>query len=134
MAYIMVVDDDEDLADFTAKILKGEGHEVAVYPEIKMASGEIRKRRPDLLILDVMFPESASAGFEFSRKLSQEAPGLRILMLTAVNAHFEIEFSSRDIDPEWMPVSDFLEKPVESGNLKRTVARLLAGNPDGGKA
>jgi len=36
-----------------------------------------------------------------------------------------MDFSSRDIDPEWMPVQDFLEKPVAPDVLLEKVDSLL---------
>jgi hypothetical protein len=34
-------------------------------------------------------------------------------------------FSARDIDQEWLPVTEFLEKPVDFGVLRDKVADLL---------
>ena len=36
-----------------------------------------------------------------------------ILLLTAVNQQFPLGFSDKDIDSKWLPVTDFLEKPVD---------------------
>jgi len=38
--------------------------------------------------------------------------------------------SAKDIDPEWLPAVDFLEKPVDFKLLLKTVERVLCGkNP-----
>ena len=34
-------------------------------------------------------------------------------MLTAINQQFPLGFSGQDIDPKWLPVTEFLEKPVD---------------------
>jgi hypothetical protein len=46
-------------------------------------------------------------------------------MLTAVNAKFPLGFGSRDIDDNWLPVSDFLEKPMDFDVLRGKVDALL---------
>jgi hypothetical protein len=48
-------------------------------------------------------------------------------MLTAVNTQFPLGFSDRDIDPSWLPVWGFLEKPVDFRALRDKVQQLLSG-------
>ncbi len=80
------------------------------------------------MVLDVMFPEDSSAGFELARIMRHENETLKmipILMLTAINAKFPLGFGPKDIDSEWMPVTAFLEKPVDFDVLKGKVSKLL---------
>jgi len=128
MAYIMIVDDDEDLAAAFAQVLRDAGHEVETETETGEALERMNRRPPDLAVLDVMFPENSSAGFELARDMRRghgklwEIP---ILMLTAVNSRFPTGFSARDIDEDWLPVTDFVEKPVELDVLVNKVSALL---------
>lgn len=137
MAYLMIVDDDPDLAESAATALRQAGHEVAWQSSTDRAMADINRRRPDLLILDVMFPENISAGFDFARSLRQhkaELQNMPILMLTAVNARFPLGFSKADIDDDWLPVADFLEKPIDLGRLVQRVEALLTkGDAAAGK-
>ena len=84
----------------------------------------VEQRRPDVLILDVMFPENPSAGFELARTVQRKFADIPVLMLTAVNQQFPLGFSNRDIDPKWLPVTEFIEKPVDFGVLCDKVKKL----------
>ena len=128
MAYLMIVDDDEDFASAAAMVLRSAGHEVAIELDPKSAVKSMRERRPDLMILDVMFPEDVSGGFTLARIIqhdSESLKGMPILMLTAVNQKFPLGFGPNDIDGDWLPVADFVEKPVDLDVLRHKVSALL---------
>ena len=136
MAYVLIVDDDEDFAQTTATVLRKEGHEVQIELDTQDAAESMQNKLPDLVVLDVMFPEDASAGFELARFMRHENEQLKaipILMLTAINAKFPLGFGPKDINSEWLPVTDFLEKPVDFDVLLDKVTKLLGeGSTAGG--
>ena len=129
MAYLLIVDDDEDFAEASAIVLRSDGHEVKIELDIKSGEKSLQERYPDLLVLDVMFPESSSAGFDLARKIrlsGEKLSDIPILMLTAVNTEFPLGFGSQDIGNGWLPVEDFLEKPVDFDLLKKKVFEMLS--------
>jgi DNA-binding response OmpR family regulator len=129
MGYLMIVDDDEDFAAAVAKVLRDAGHEVRCETEVSAAVRSMTEKRPDLVVLDVMFPEDGTAGFQLARDMHRRFEGLSkvpILMLTAVNTRSPFGFSAKDIDEDWLPVTDFLEKPVDLDVLVERVTALLA--------
>jgi len=130
MSRILLVDDDEDFVEAAATVLRGAGYEVETALDPAEATRRLQERTPDLLVLDVMFPEDPSAGFKLAREIRQSEGDLRkvpILMLTAVNTRFPLGFGPGDIDDAWLPITDFLEKPVDMGVLQKRVAALLGG-------
>jgi DNA-binding response OmpR family regulator len=134
MPYVLVIDDDSDFASAAATVLRSTGYEVEVSLDIPTAEKELASRRPDLVILDVMFPEDSSAGFSLARKIRSskgESADVPILMLTAVNRKFPLGFGATDIDEEWLPVTDFLEKPVDLDVLAERVSAVIAKGAQG---
>jgi CheY-like chemotaxis protein len=130
MAYLLIIDDDEDFAEAVATVCRADGHEVTIEHDATCAEARFTERPPDAVVLDVMFPENPSAGFEVARALRKKSSDVPILMLTAVNQQFPLGFSNRDIDPTWLPVAFFLEKPVDFQVLRSKIKELLGGPSD----
>ena len=129
MSYLLMGDDDEDFASAVATVLRGGGHDVRIELDLSAALRSMTARRPDLVLLDVMFPEDSTGGFELARRMRLSHDALKevpILMLTAVNTRFPLGFSSKDIDEDWLPVTDFLEKPIDLDVLAERVKTMLA--------
>lgn len=125
---ITIVDDDVEFADNTAHLLKARGHSVSVFYTVAGAAAKLREHKPDLLILDVMFPDNPAAGFDLARELRKDRSlaKLPVILLTGVNQEFPMGFSAKDIDPEWMPVQGFLEKPASVEQLLALAAKLVS--------
>ena len=131
MTRIMIVDDDVVLAEELSEAFTRAGYTVSVVHTTEQALPAIVRDPPDLIILDVMFPETPVGGFELARQIRRrrELRSLPIIHLTAINQEFPMEFSAADIDGNWMPVQDFFEKPVDAARLLRRAAELLAARP-----
>ena len=128
VAKIKIIDDDVDHAADLAAILGSAGHSVSTLDHVEGAIEDLARDIPDLLILDVMFPENPSAGLELAVKIRQrdETRNLPVILLTGVNQEFPLDLSKRDIDGKWMPVQDFIEKPVQGPALLGKVDELLS--------
>lgn len=128
MERIIIVDDDVECAKNTAAVLKTKGYETTVVHSTEKAVDLILQKKPDLLILDVMFPDNPVAGFDLARDVRrhQEIKDLPILLLTGVNQEFPMGFSDNDIDSDWMPIQHFIEKPFKNADFLKSVTKLLA--------
>ena len=128
MAKIKIVDDDLDFAEAISIALKEKGHEVSIRDCVEGAIGDLISDKPDLLILDVMFPGKPTAGFDLARKISKtsELKNLPVILLTSINDNFPTHFSGDDTTHDWLPVQDFIEKPLALPNLLDKVQKLLS--------
>ena len=117
MAKILLIDDDRDMLDSLTMVLESVGHAVSVKLDTEGLEAEVEKLGPDLIILDVMFPEDPQAGFVAARALrgNPQMAKIPLLILSAVNqrSNLAFGFSSEDINDSFMPVDGFIEKPVE---------------------
>jgi two-component system nitrogen regulation response regulator NtrX len=124
MSYILIVDDDTDFTSAVSTVLKSRGHETAVENDSERSIDSIRQRRPDAVILDVMFPENDTAGFGVARAIRHNFGQLPVLLLTGVNNTFPLGFSNKDRDAHWLPVDEFMEKPVDLNRLCDKIDKL----------
>lgn len=128
MAYLLVVDDDLDFAQSVATVLRSEGHEIAIETDSEKTLQRIAQRRPDAIILDVVFPENEQAGFEVADDVWQTCGDLPILLLTAVRQQFPGPHRHQGPGSSEPPAAEFMEKPVDLQTLKKKVAQILAAH------
>lgn len=129
MKKIYIIDDDRDIVESLSMVLKANGFEVAAQYNDEDVVANVKKFGPDLIILDVMFPENSSAGFNIAREIKKEddLSKIPVIMLSAINERgiYIGQFSSQDVDSEWLPVSVFLDKPVAPEELLAQVKSML---------
>ncbi|MEJ2244513.1 MAG: response regulator [Acidobacteriota bacterium] len=129
MANILIIDDDLDIIDSLKMILESNDHQVSVKTDTDNLLETIRQTSPDLIILDIIFPEDPNAGFTAARELhkNEEVKHIPVLLLSAVNqqSNMSFGFSETDISEDFMPVKGFIEKPVEPATLISKVNELL---------
>lgn len=126
MAKIMIVDDDPDFVDSISRLLQHKGHKLTTAYDTEGIIKQLEQNPHDVLILDVMFPEDAAAGFRLAQEIRKHKSlnRLPILILSAINTKFPMGFGPGDIDDSWMPVQDFMEKPIDFDVLANKVEAL----------
>ena len=81
---VLVVDDEESLADLVAMALRYEGWTVSVAHTVQAAVKAAKKTTPDIAVLDIMLPDGDGIGL--MKKLRDTTPKLPVLFLTAKDA------------------------------------------------
>jgi two-component system alkaline phosphatase synthesis response regulator PhoP len=125
MAKILVVDDDPDLVESVTMILENKNHEVIqAYGGIEGLE-KTKAEKPDAIILDVMMPDKD--GYEVCKELKgdPEYSEIPILLLTAVVSQISSSTYTSRMGME-TEADDYIDKPVEPGELAKLVERLLA--------
>ena len=128
-AKILIIDDDPDISEAMTVVLESKGYRVEVAPNSKEGMACIQAERPDLIILDVMM-DTPQEGFNFDRQIKgdPEYKDIPVLMVTAVKEKTGLDFKAEAGDEAWLPVDEFIDKPVRPQDLLEKVVRLLNKN------
>jgi two-component system alkaline phosphatase synthesis response regulator PhoP len=129
MAKILIVDDDPDMVLAARLCLEGAGHQVIEAENGTQGLEKVKAEQPDLIILDVMM-DTTTEGFQLALKLRSPDPqseyaaysGIPILMLTAIHTTTPLRFGPED---DYLPVDDFIDKPIDPDQLVAKVEELL---------
>src|SRR6266576_3378654 len=122
---VLVVEDDEDIAQALQRSLRMEGYEVRSAADGEAALEEGRSFAPDLVILDLGLPKLD--GLEVARSLRAD-DDIPILILTARDA---LEARVEGLDSG---ADDYLVKPFERQELLARLRALLRRRPPRGSA
>ncbi|MBN2426258.1 MAG: response regulator [Calditrichaceae bacterium] len=122
---ILIIDDDIDLVEAMRMTLEGAGFNVIDAQDGKKGLEKVQSEKPDLILLDVMMG-SMDEGFHVSYTLRNdpETEDIPIIMLTAVGQETGFEFD-KDKDEDFIPVNEFIEKPVDPDYLIEVVKKNL---------
>ena len=122
---VLLVDDEVDFVEINKAALENKGYEVIPAYNGEEGIQKALQERPDIIILDVMM-ETKTEGFEVARKLRkyEEMKNVPIIMLTAIRERMDIKWKIQP-DKEWLPVTEFLEKPVAPEKLIEKVEEML---------
>ncbi|MFJ7299280.1 response regulator transcription factor [Streptomyces sp. NPDC099088] len=115
-AHVLVAEDDEKQAELIRRSLLGEGHTATVVHDGGAALAEARRRRPDLVVLDLMLP--VIDGFEVCRALRGDGD-IPVLMLTARSTEDDVLLG---LD---MGADDYMTKPYSPRELMARIRTVL---------
>jgi DNA-binding response OmpR family regulator len=115
-ARILVAEDDPKQADVIRRYLEHEGHAVIVVGDGRLAVDEARRRRPDLLVLDVMMP--GLDGLDVCRVLRFETD-IPVVFVTARTTEDDVLLG---LD---LGADDYLTKPFSPRELVARVRAVL---------
>jgi DNA-binding response OmpR family regulator len=115
---VLVVEDEERIAQFLKKGLSEKGYAVDTVGDADTALERITASAPDLVILDLMLPGSRD-GLELCRELRARGTRAKILMLTARDT---VENKIEGLDAG---ADDYLVKPFSFRELMARMRALL---------
>ena len=106
---VLIVDDEEDFASALAVRLRHRGFTVDTAPDGNHALLAVKTHRPHVVLLDVSMP--GLDGIEVLRRLHQQAPEVRVLLLSG---HASVPAG---IDGMRLGAFDYLIKPTDIDEL-----------------
>jgi two-component system, OmpR family, response regulator MprA len=125
-ARVLVVEDDEAIADVLRRSLRAEGHEVQSAGDGAEALTVAEQFAPDLVVLDLGLPRLD--GIEVLRRLRADSSDVPVLILTA---RTETDDRVEGLDSG---ADDYLPKPFERAELLARIRALLRRRPPRGSA
>lgn len=128
---ILIIDDDPDIVEAMRMPLEANAYHVISAGSGREGLKKVKEEMPDLIILDVMM-ETDTEGFHVAYKLRDQSPEaeykdfrhIPILVITAIHQKTALRFSPKT-DEEFLPVNDFIEKPIQPKDLLGKVSKLL---------
>ena len=117
MPFVYVVEDDEDINDLLVYNLRKEGFNAKPFLNSLEALSEIKKEKPDIILLDIMLPDIDGLDFCKSIKSDPEMEDIPIIMITAKSTEID-----KIVGLE-LGADDYITKPF---SIREVIARIRA--------
>jgi CheY-like chemotaxis protein len=113
---VLLVDDDQVLAEALVQVLRGAGYQVRLAPDYRLALEVLESdARVDLLVCDIVMPDRVN-GLALGRMARLRRPELKIIYITG---HDIPGLEDEALGP-------VLRKPIDSDLFVAEIARVLA--------
>jgi two-component system, NtrC family, nitrogen regulation response regulator NtrX len=116
---ILIVDDETDIRELVSGILSDEGHGTRTAADADTALGEVEKRRPSLVFLDIWLQGSRLDGLALLDEIKKDHADLPVIM---ISGHGNIETAVSAIK---RGAYDYIEKPFKADRLVLVAERAL---------
>jgi DNA-binding NtrC family response regulator len=114
MPHSLIVDDDADTRDMLARVVAAEGYSVSAADTLRAARGQIARRTPDLILVDLHLPDGD--GIELVREIDQPLATDVVL----ITGHASLDSA---IEAVRLGASDYLTKPISVERLIQFLRR-----------
>ncbi|MFH2137615.1 MAG: response regulator [Candidatus Omnitrophota bacterium] len=115
---ILLMEDDEVLRRYLAKLLRADGMDVIETGSVKEAIENTNVPQLDLVLADLKMPDDTAIGF--MKKLGQLHLEIPVIIITAFG-EWETYLEALDLG-----VCDYLNKPIEYTELKEKIDAVLS--------
>lgn len=116
-AFILAVDDEQDIRTALQKLLEAEGYEVAVAASGREAIATAKARLPDLILLDIKMP--GLDGMATFRRLKKIYPEVVVVILTGCGTIATAREAMK------LGAFDYVTKPLNPPFLKTVIRDAL---------
>jgi len=119
MARILIADDDELVAELASEVLIDAGHACGWVTSAEAAWQCVRRKRPDILLLDQTLPGESGLTMLRRLRLSAQLYDLPVIMFTALSGEAD------EAQAIFAGAQDFIRKPFDPVQLVRRVGRMI---------
>lgn len=122
MKKILIVDDSLFMRSVMKDILSSKVGKYNIVEATSRTSALklFRKENPDLILLDIIMPESEEAGLEVLREVMKAKPEAKIVMVTAVGQELVMKECKK------LGAKDYIVKPFDETRVIETVEKHLS--------
>ena len=117
---LLIVDDDVRFIQEIQLEAGTWGMRVQAAVDLKTAREKIAKEVPDVILLDIMFPDSSENGLSFLDELAQRETQIPTVMMTAASGLSDRVMAARKGS------CSFIEKPASTEKILSTVSQVLS--------
>ncbi|AWW74476.1 response regulator [Erythrobacter sp. KY5] len=124
MAYILIADDDELIAELASQVLIDAGHACGWVTSGEECWALLQRKRPDILLLDQDMP--GISGVSLLRKLrqSEDYYDLPVIMFTAMSG------ADDETQAIYAGANDYIRKPFDPRGLTSRIQHILSKRRD----
>ncbi len=120
---ILVVDDEDDVRDYFADILRDAGFNVETAADGDEALQKVRENKPDFISLDLVMPRKSGIKFLYELRHKRAWVNIPVVIVTA---HAHDKLGRKDLqnileDKSFSGPKFYLEKPIDEDTYVRTV-------------
>ena len=119
MSDILIVDDERDIRELIADILRDEGFETRLAANSDEAVGALNAAEPALMILDIWLKDSRMDGIDILKQVRRNNPDVPVII---ISGHGNIESAVAAIR---QGAYDFIEKPFNIDQLMVVINRAM---------
>ncbi|MCY4288484.1 MAG: sigma-54 dependent transcriptional regulator [Aestuariivita sp.] len=116
---ILIVDDERDIRELVADILKDEGFSTRLAGTSKDAMAQIKEKIPSLLILDIWLKDRQMDGIDILKAVKRDIPNIPVVI---ISGHGNVEIAVAAIK---QGAYDFIEKPFNIDQLLVVIRRAM---------
>lgn len=119
MSDILIVDDEKDIRELIADILRDEGFTTRLAANSDQAVAELNLAEPALMILDIWLKDSKMDGIDILKQVKRNNPDVPVVI---ISGHGNIEIAVAAIK---QGAYDFIEKPFNIDQLLVVIRRAM---------
>ena len=116
---ILVIDDNPDIRSLVSSILKEQNFEVRTAANYDQAVFEIKKKLPDLAIIDIKLDKTDKDGIDLLKLITQKDKLIPVIM---ISGHATVQIA---VEATRLGAYEFIEKPFSKEKILNYVNRAL---------